>query len=111
MAADQKAVGSTVADQEEHSTMRVAKEDSLTATESHSVKESHLVTDHVEALAKAESHSAERKEASVKVEREEHSTTIESHSAEREEASEQRRASTRRISTISAMRTKAESTR
>ena len=192
MAADRKAVESTAADQEEHST-RVAKEDRLTATESHSEKESHLVTDHVEVSvrvarghaeasvktisavreshsatdraeisvrtakdhaeasvkAEREDHSAVRREVSVKVvkedhsmvkervsaareshsatdhaeasvkaEREEHSmakerasAVTESHSAEREEASEQRRASTRRISTISAMRTKAESTR
>ena len=181
MAADLKAVGSTAADQEEHST-RVAKEDRLTATESHSERESHLVTDHVEVSVRVarghaeasvktisavkesrsatdradhsqraarESRSAVREEASVKAEkedrsvererasavrgnhsatdhaeasarvaREDHSMVKErasavtgSHSAEREEASVQRRASTRRISTISVMRTRAESTR
>ena len=165
MAADLKAVGSTAADQEEHST-RVAKEDRLTATESHSERESHLVTDHVEvsvrvarghaeasvktisavkesrsatdradhsqraaresrsavreeASAVRENHSAtDHAEASARVAREDHSMVKErasavtgSHSAEREEASVQRRASTRRISTISVTRTRAESTK
>ena len=166
MAADLKAVGSTAADQEEHST-RVAKEDRLTATESHSEKESHLVKDHVEVSVRVarghaeasvttisavkesrsatgradhfqraaiESRSMVREEVSVRAEKEDRSATDHaeasvkaekedrsmakerasavtgSHSARRE-ASAQRRASTRRISTISVMRMRAESTR
>ena len=180
MAADLKAVGSTAADQEEHS-QKVVRNVHLTATESRSEKDlaevsakaekgSHSVTDRAEALARAArenlsqatgradhsakavkeshsqvkesrsvtdraevsakeekgSHSQEKEghsetghaEASERVVKENHSLEKEDHSAEtgkdsaeREDLSEPRRASTRRISTISAMRRRAASTR
>ena len=190
MAADLKAVGSTAADQEEHS-QKVVKNVHLTATESrmekdltevsakaekenlsetdhaeasvkaekenHSAtdlaealakvvrenhspvredhlkdvrkeeasvkaeKEGHSETDHAEALAKVVRESrleTDHAEVSAKVVRENHSQEREGHSvetgkdsAEREDLSEPRRASTRRISTISATRMRVASTR
>ena len=190
MAADLKAVGSTAADQEEHS-QKVVRDVHLTATESrsekglagvsakeekgnlsvtdraeasekvakenhsatdlagHSLKtekkdhsleredhskavrkeeasvkeekEGHSATGHAEALAKVvkENRSeTDHAEVSAKVVRENRSLEREGHSAEtgkdsaeREDLSEPRRASTRRISTISAMRRRAASTR
>ena len=84
-------------------------------------KEGHSETDHAEALAKAEKegHSeTSHAEASEKEEKENHSPAKEGHlavtgkdSAEREDLSEPRRASTRRISTISATRMRVASTR
>ena len=190
MAADQKAVGSTAADQEEHS-QKVVRDAHLMAKESRSEKGSHSVIDRAEASVKAarenlsqatghadhsakaakedrsatdhadhslktekEDHSkvVRKEEVSVKAEKEGHSETghaeasakvvkenlsetghaetsaravKENHSqereghsaqtgkdsAEREDHSEQRRASTRRISTISVTRRRAASTR
>ena len=96
MAADLKAVGSTAADQEEHST-RVAKEDRLTATESHSEKESHLVTDHVEVSVRVARGHAEASVTTISAVKESRSATgradhfqraaIESRSMVREEVS------------------------
>ena len=84
-------------------------------------KEGHSETSHAKASEKEEKGSrseTDHAEASEKAEKENHSPAKEGHlavtrkdSAEREDLSEQRRASTRRISTISVARRRAESTR